>query len=190
MSYSKVIRENFASHLAVVRSSLEQLLPAMENAADVLLGCYRSGGKAIFLGNGGSAADAQHLAAEFLGRYLKNRRPLPAMALHTNTSALTAIANDFGYEQVFMRQIQALAAPSDVVIGLSTSGNSLNVLAALRWAKEQSLATIGFTGPGGGALREFTQVLLAIPDPHTPRIQECHLLIGHILCEIIEQQLC
>src|SRR5579864_3679310 len=126
-----LLRANFEASIQCKQAALATMLPAMERAAELLIACYRDGGKAIFFGNGGSAADAQHLAAEFLGRYLRERRPLPAAALHANTSAVTAIANDYGYEQVFSRQLQALAVPGDVAVGISTSGNSQSVTEAI-----------------------------------------------------------
>jgi D-sedoheptulose 7-phosphate isomerase len=159
----------------------------MTAAADALIAAYRSGHKSLFFGNGGSAADAQHLAAEFLGPYLCERRPLPAAALHVNTSAVTAIANDYGYEHVFSRQLQALAAPGDVAIGISTSGNSFSVIEAITVARQMGLFTIGLTGASGGRLRGLVDVLIAVPSNETPRIQECHILVGHALCDAVEQ---
>ena len=165
------------------------LLPELESAAAALLRCYQTGHKAIFLGNGGSAADAEHLAAEFLGRYLCDRDPLPALALSANTAALTSIGNDYGFDAVFVRQLHALASPGDVILGISTSGKSRNVIAALRWARSLPATTIALTGAGGGDLREHADVLLSVPATLTPRVQECHILIGHTLCEIIEANL-
>jgi D-sedoheptulose 7-phosphate isomerase len=159
----------------------------MAVAADALIAAFRGGRKALFFGNGGSAADAQHLAAEFLGRYLIERRPLPALALHTDTSAVTSIANDYGYEHVFSRQIQGLGIAGDVAVGISTSGNSPNILEGLRVAHQMGLYTIGLTGAGGGSMRELVDVLIAAPSSETPRIQECHILVGHALCDAVEQ---
>jgi D-sedoheptulose 7-phosphate isomerase len=159
----------------------------MQAAANALIAAYRSGRKAIFFGNGGSAADAQHLAAEFVGRYLRERPALPALALNANTSSVTAIANDYGYDQVFSRQIQALAAPGDVAVGISTSGNSKNVIEALVTARKMRVLTVGLTGANGGRMRDLVDVLIAAPSSETPRIQECHILVGHALCDAVEE---
>jgi D-sedoheptulose 7-phosphate isomerase len=182
-----ILRKNIESSIEVHALLLEACLPAMAVAADALIAAYRGGRKALFFGNGGSAADAQHLAAEFLGRYLIERRPLPALALHTDTSAVTSIANDYGYEHVFSRQIQGLGIAGDVAIGISTSGNSPNILEGLRVAHQMGLYTIGLTGAGGGSMRELVDVLIAAPSSETPRIQECHILVGHALCDAVER---
>jgi D-sedoheptulose 7-phosphate isomerase len=184
-----ILRKNIEKSLEVHSRLLETCLPAMAIATETLIAAYRNGRKALFFGNGGSAADAQHLAAEFLGRYLRERRPLPALALHTNTSALTAIANDYGYEHVFSRQIEALAVAGDVAVGISTSGNSLNVIEGITIARKMGVYTIGFTGASGGRMRDLVDVLIAAPSNETPRIQECHLLVGHALCDAVEQSL-
>jgi D-sedoheptulose 7-phosphate isomerase len=184
-----ILRKNIESSIEVHARLVDACLPAMTVAANALIAAYRGGRKALFFGNGGSAADAQHLAAEFLGRYLIERRPMPAVALHVNTSAVTSIANDYGYEHVFSRQIQALGVAGDVAVGISTSGNSLNVLEALRAARQMGLYTIGLTGAGGGSMRELVDVLIAAPSSETPRIQECHILVGHALCDAVEQAL-
>jgi D-sedoheptulose 7-phosphate isomerase len=147
------------------------------------------GGKLILLGNGGSAADAQHISAEFTGRFMKDRAPLAAIALTTDTSALTAIGNDYGYDQVFTRQIQALGRPNDVVLAISTSGRSLSVLAAVEAARIGGMATIGLTGRDGGPLAQIVDVAIRVPVANTARMQECHLTIEHILCEVVEQLL-
>jgi D-sedoheptulose 7-phosphate isomerase len=183
----EILRKNIEGSIEVHRRVLETCLPAMTVAADALIAAYRNGRKALFFGNGGSAADAQHLAAEFLGRYLRERRPLPAAALVGNASALTAIANDYGYEQVFARQIQALAVAGDVAVGISTSGNSQSVIEGLKAARQMGAYTIGLTGANGGRLREFVDVLIAAPSSETPRVQECHILVGHALCDAVEQ---
>jgi D-sedoheptulose 7-phosphate isomerase len=182
-----ILRKNIQSSVEVHSRLLEACLPAMATAAEALITAFRSGHKALFFGNGGSAADAQHLAAEFVGRYLIERRPLPALALHVNTSAVTSIANDYGYEQVFSRQIQALGVAGDVAVGISTSGNSPNVLEGLKAARQLGLYTVGFTGADGGRMRKLTDVLIAAPSNETPRIQECHILIGHAVCDAVEQ---
>jgi D-sedoheptulose 7-phosphate isomerase len=182
-----ILRKNIESSIEVHSRLLEACLPAMTVAAGALIAAYRNGRKALFFGNGGSAADAQHLAAEFLGRYLRERSPLPALALHANTSAVTAIANDYGYEHVFSRQLQALAVAGDVAVGISTSGNSQSVLEAITVAREMGVYTIGLTGAAGGRMRGLVDVLIAAPSDETPRIQECHILVGHALCDAVEQ---
>lgn len=149
----------------------------------------RAGGKILFCGNGGSAADAQHLAAELVGRLRRDRRPLPAVALTTDTSILTAIGNDYGFKEIFARQVHALGLPGDVLIGISTSGNSENVLLAAQTARKQGLLTIGLLGNDGGKIAEAVDYKVLVPAKDTQRIQECHILIGHIWMEIIEQEL-
>ena len=148
-----------------------------------------AGGKVLFFGNGGSAADAEHLAAELTGRYLKERRALPALALHTNTSSLTAIGNDYGFDFIFARQLEALGKAGDVAVGISTSGNSRNVLRALETAKAKSIYTVALTGGSGGAMKNLADCAVCIPSEETPRIQECHILTGHLICEIVEEML-
>jgi D-sedoheptulose 7-phosphate isomerase len=185
----RILRKNIEGSIEVHRRLMEACLPAMTVAAEALITAYRSGRKALFFGNGGSAADAQHFAAEFLGRFLLDRRPLPALALHTDTSAVTSIANDYGYEHVFSRQLQALAVAGDVAVGISTSGTSQNVLEALKVARKMGLYTIGLSGASGGRMRDLVDVLIAAPSSETPRIQECHILVGHALCDAVEQAL-
>ena len=158
-------------------------------AALQIVKALRGGCKVLFFGNGGSAADAQHLAAEFTGRYLKERRALPALALHANTSALTAIGNDYGFDLVFARQMEALGKEGDVAVGISTSGNSTNVLRALEVAKSKSIYTVALTGVSGGKMKEMADCAICIPSRETPRIQECHILTGHIICEIAEDMM-
>jgi D-sedoheptulose 7-phosphate isomerase len=184
-----ILRDNIERSIEVHSRLIGACLPAMIAAADALLSAFRAGHKALFFGNGGSAADAQHLAAEFLGRYLRERSPLPALALHVNASAMTAIANDYGYEHVFSRQLQALAAPGDVAIGISTSGNSQSVVEAITCARQMGLYTIGLTGASGGRLLGLVDTLIAVPSEETPRIQECHILVGHALCDSVEQSI-
>ena len=181
-----VLRQNIQGSIETHARFMEACLPALTKAAEALTIAYLSGHKALFFGNGGSAADAQHLAAEFLGRYLRERDPLPAVALNTNTSAVTAIGNDYGYEHTFSRQLKALAVRGDVAVGISTSGNSPNVLEALTCARNLGLFTIGLTGAKGGKMRNVCDVLIAVPSDDTPRIQECHILAGHALCDAVE----
>lgn len=150
----------------------------------------RAGGKLILFGNGGSAADAQHLAAELVGAYLRrDRRALPAIALTVNTSILTAVGNDYGYDEIFRRQLEGLARPGDIVLGISTSGNSPNVNLALTRAREMELVTLGFSGKGGGGMHGLCDLLLVVPSDHTPHIQEAHIASGHIICGLIEEAL-
>jgi D-sedoheptulose 7-phosphate isomerase len=182
-----ILRVNIERSIAVHNSLMGACLPAMTTAADALVEAYRTGHKALFFGNGGSAADAQHLAAEFVGRYLRERSPMPALALNANSSAVTAISNDYGYDQAFARQLEALARPGDVAFGISTSGNSPNVIEALRSARRMGLFTVGLTGVSGGKLRGLVDALIAVPSDETPRIQECHILVGHALCDVVEQ---
>jgi len=184
---SDIRRGNIERSIEVHSKLIGACLPAMTAAADALLLAYRSGHKALFFGNGGSAADAQHLAAEFLGRYLLERRPLPAVALHCDTSAVTAIANDYGYEFVFSRQLQALGVSGDVAVAISTSGNSQSVIEGVNCARQMGLYTIGLTGASGGRLNGLVDTLIAVPSDETPRIQECHILVGHALCDVVEQ---
>ena len=186
---SSIVRNNIERSIEVHSRFLAECLPQLTAAADALVSAYHAGLKAIFFGNGGSAADAQHLAAEFVGRYLRQRDPLPALALNANSSAVTAIANDSGYAEVFARQLQAFGVPGDVAVGISTSGNSPNVIQALTLARRLGLFTIALTGSSGGQLRGLVDVLIAVPSDEVPRIQECHTLAGHALCDAVEQAL-
>jgi D-sedoheptulose 7-phosphate isomerase len=186
MTTAEIIRNNVDRSLAVHHRFLAESLPAVTKAAEALISAYRAGRKAIFFGNGGSAADAQHLAAEFVGRYLRLRSPLPALALNANSSAVTAIGNDYGYEEVFARQLEAFAVAGDVAVGISTSGNSLSVIRALERARALGVVTIALTGSTGGQL-PAVDVLIKAPSDETPRIQECHILAGHALCDAVEQ---
>ena len=189
MMTSSILRTNIERSLEVHNRLMVDCLSSLTAAADALISAYRAGHKALFFGNGGSAADAQHLAAEFVGRYLRERDPMPALALNANSSAITAIGNDYGYEQVFSRQLQALAIPGDVAVAISTSGNSPNVIEAVMCARQLGLFTIALTGATGGRLRDLVDVLIAVPSQETPRIQECHILAGHALCDAVEQSM-
>ena len=166
--------------------SNDEFLSVVESVINKVVESYRNGGKVLFCGNGGSAADAQHLAAELSGRYLYDRKPLASEALHVNTSFLTAVANDYSFEDVYARMVAAIGKNGDILIGLSTSGNSPNIVKAFRKAKEIGLITVGFTGATGGKLRDVSDFLLNVPSTETPRIQESHIMLGHILCEQIE----
>lgn len=157
--------------------------------ADIIADCLKQGGKIFFCGNGGSAGDAQHLEAEFLGRFLKERQALPAIALTTNASAVTAIANDYGYVEVFSRQLAGLAKAGDVLVGISTSGNSSNVIKAFHTAKEDQVKTIALTGQKASDASAVADIAIRVPSTHTPRIQEMHIAVGHTLCEIAEKHL-
>src|SRR5262245_34658962 len=157
--------------------------------AEIIAHALRSGHKALFFGNGGSAADAQHLAAELVGRFGPERSPLAAISLSTDTSILTAVGNDYGYDKVFARQIEALGQPGDAAVGISTSGNSPSVLLALDVARSKGLFTVGFTGETGGKMLDRAEVLFRVPSRQTPRIQETHLLLGHIICELVDREL-
>lgn len=166
-----------------------EYLSAVVAASDAMIKCLRSGNKILFFGNGGSAADAQHLAAELSGRFLKERKSLSGWALTTNSSVLTAIGNDYSFEEVFARQIQGIGSPGDLAFAISTSGNSPNVLRAVHSAREAKLFTVGLTGKTGGKLRTAVDQCICIPSDQIPRIQEAHILTGHILCELIEETL-
>ncbi len=176
---------------SVMQSLLESAtyLSTVVKVADTMTKCLRSGNKILFFGNGGSAADAQHLAAELSGRFLKERKSLSGWALTTNSSVLTAIGNDYSFDEVFARQVQGIGTPGDLAFGLSTSGNSPNVLRALDVAREKKLVTVGLTGRLGGKLPSAVDHCICIPSDQTPRIQEAHILTGHILCELIEETL-
>lgn len=183
------IKSHFEAHQATMARVQSDLLPHIETCAHTLIEVLNKGGKILTMGNGGSAADAQHLAAEFVGRFLLERKALPAIALTTDTSILTAVGNDYGYNEVFKRQIEALAGPGDVVIGISTSGNSVNVEKAMQAAREKGCRTIGLLGRDGGRIAALCDVALTVPVQHTPHIQEAHLVIIHILCGLVEQAL-
>jgi D-sedoheptulose 7-phosphate isomerase len=167
----------------------DEFIKKIENAVDVIVHAFKNGNKVLFCGNGGSAADAQHLAAEFSGRFYKNRRALPAEALHCNTSYLTAVANDYSYDVIYARLVDGLCNEGDVLVGLSTSGNSSNILKAFESAKEKKVITIGFTGAAGGKMKDISDHLFNVPSSDTPRIQESHIMIGHIICELVEAKL-
>ncbi|MDD2729349.1 D-sedoheptulose 7-phosphate isomerase [Malikia sp.] len=179
---------NLAEQVALLQS-LQALDTAVNQAAALATQALHSGGKLLFCGNGGSAADSQHLAAELTGRFIKDRKPLAALALSTDTSALTCIANDYSFDEVFARQVLGLGRAGDVLVGISTSGNSRNVIRAVEEAKALGMSVIGLLGRDGGALRELCDVPIVVPSPATARIQEAHILIGHTLCGLIEQQL-
>jgi len=166
----------------------EVMLGKIDEIIGIIVTTFRNGNHIYFCGNGGSAADAQHLAAEFSGRFYINREALPAEALHCNTSYLTAVANDYSYDVIYSRLIQGIGKKGDILIGMSTSGNSANILHAMDMARQKGMITIGFTGDDGGAMREKSDYLINVPSSNTPRIQEAHMLIGHIICQLVEEQ--
>ncbi len=188
MDRIELVKSRLESHSNLIEKALSnpQLLETLNRAATVIETCFRAGNKVYFCGNGGSAADAQHLAAEFSGKYLINRDCLPAEALHCNTSYLTAVSNDFSYEIVYSRLISGIGRKGDVLIGLSTSGNSTNIVKAFEVCRSKGITTVAFTGEGGGAMAPLADLLLAVPSTDTPRIQETHITLGHILCELVE----
>lgn len=166
----------------------EIILKSLMEIVDVITRAFKSGNKVLFCGNGGSAADAQHLAAEFSGRFYTDRDALPAEALHCNTSYLTAVANDYSYDVVYSRMIKGIGKSGDILVGLSTSGNSKNIVEAFKTAKLNNMTTIGFTGNTGGSMKPISDYLLNVPSTDTPRIQESHILLGHIICQLVEEQ--
>lgn len=181
---------------ALIQASIDVKLKVLEdkslqkNIADAVqsvLKSFKDGHKVLFCGNGGSAADAQHLAAEFSGRFYTDRDALPAEALHVNTSYMTAVANDYSYDVVYSRMINGIGRNGDVLIGLSTSGNSTNIIKAFEVAREKGMTTIGFTGATGGKMKDSSDILINVPSTDTPRIQESHILIGHIICQLVEE---
>ena len=183
---------------SVIQSSIElktkvlndpDLIETVQKIVNQIIHCYENGGKVLFCGNGGSAADAQHLAAELSGRFYFDRHPLFAEALHVNSSYITAVANDYGFDEVFARLVMAMGSKNDILIGLSTSGNSINILRAFSEANSLGMITVGFTGQSGGQLKEKCTYLLNVPSNDTPRIQEVHILLGHIICELVEEML-
>ena len=166
----------------------EVLLKTVSDCVGVIVTAFKNGNKVLFCGNGGSAADAQHLAAEFSGRFYTDRDALPAEALHCNTSYLTAVANDYSYDVIYSRLIKGIGNKGDVLVGLSTSGNSKNITNAFETAKEKGMITIAFTGAGGGALKALSDHLVNVPSNDTPRIQESHIMLGHIICQLVEEE--
>lgn len=186
---NKKIEGIIKDSITVKRQLLSSQVKQIAKAAGTVISALKKGGKLIVFGNGGSAADSQHIAAELVGRFLKDRRPLPSIALTTNTSILTAIANDYSYGKVFSRQIEALAAKNDVVMGISTSGKAANVIEAVAVANNKGLSTIALTGGDGGDLSKIAKISIIVPSRATPRIQEAHITIGHIICQLVEEAL-
>lgn len=166
----------------------ENLLNTIESVVTLMVETFKEKNRVYFCGNGGSAADAQHLAAEFSGRFYKDRNALPAEALHCNTSYLTAVANDYGYDKIYSRIIDGIGNPGDMLVGISTSGNAANIVGAFEVARKKNIHTIGLTGADGGKLKPLSDYILTVPSNDTPRIQECHILIGHIICQLVEEK--
>jgi len=189
MSHRQAIETIWDEHVHVAKA-LHDLAADVDRVVRLIADSMAQGGVLLVCGNGGSAADAQHIAAELTGRFLRDRKPLPALALHGNTSSLTAIGNDYGYDEVFAREVGAHGRPGDVLLAISTSGNSRNILRAIEAAREKRMAVVGLTGSDGGKLRDLCDVCLCVPSTSTPRIQECHILVGHTICELLERLLC
>jgi len=181
-----MVIEELYNHRELVQKVIETLSGDIETACKMMIDTINAGNKVLIAGNGGSAADAQHIAAELTGRFVKDRRGLPGIALTTDTSALTSIANDYGYDHVFSRQVEALARPGDLFIGISTSGNSPGILNAFKKAAEMNCKTLGFSGRDGGKMNGLCDLNIIVPSPVTARIQEMHILIGHILCKAVD----
>jgi len=181
-----IIKFEFEEHLKTSQATFESIGHSVEVAAKLCIDCLKNGNKILLFGNGGSAADAQHIAAELVGRYKTERKGLAAIALTTDTSALTAIGNDSGYDRVFDRQVEALANTGDVAIGISTGGSSANVASALKLAKDLDCKTIGFSGRGGGEMNQLCDINIVVPSQDTARIQEMHIVIGHTICHLID----
>jgi D-sedoheptulose 7-phosphate isomerase len=177
------------NHINIIKSLSKNLSDTIVNTSKIIIDCYKNGGKVILIGNGGSAADSQHIAAELVGKFKLDRKSLPAIALTTNTSIFTALANDYGYDTVFSRQLESLANDKDVLIAISTSGNSPNILRAVDTAKSKNIKVVGMTGRDGGKLKNMADILINIPSDDTPRIQEGHITVGHIICDLVEKDL-
>ncbi|HTN47103.1 MAG TPA: D-sedoheptulose 7-phosphate isomerase [Flavipsychrobacter sp.] len=186
-----MIRNIIEASIAVKSKILsnETLMQTIDEVVQATVQTFEAGNKVLFCGNGGSAADAQHLAAEFSGRFYTDREPLPSEALHCNTSYLTAVANDYGYDVVYSRMVKGLGKKGDMLVGLSTSGNSVNILNALEEAKKIGMITVCFTGEHGGKMKENCDYLINVPSTDTPRIQESHIMIGHIICQLVEEKI-
>jgi len=184
---TELIEASIATKQSLLRSP--EVVLTVAKVSEILVNALKQGNKALLFGNGGSAADAQHIAAELVGRFAFDRPALPALALSVNSSCVTAIGNDYGFDRVFSRQLEALARPGDIAIAISTSGNSTNVLHAISTARKIGLKTIGLTGRSGGNLRNAVDYCICVPSNETPRIQECHILIGHIISELVEREI-
>ena len=182
----KMIEKELQAHKETLEKTIEVMIPEIEEASKIVIDTLKSGNKVLLCGNGGSASDAQHISAELTGRYKTERKALSAIALNTDSSAMTAISNDYGYDRVFDRQVEALARDGDLLIAISTSGNSMNILSALAVAKLLGCRTIGLSGKDGGDMNRLSHLNLVVPSDDTPRIQEMHILIGHIICQAVD----
>lgn len=182
-----IIQDSIDTKVALLQD--DALIAVIQEVTAAIVNAFQNGNQVLFCGNGGSAADAQHLAAEFSGRFYKDRTPLPSEALHCNTSYLTAVANDYSYEVIYSRLIKGIGRQGDILIGLSTSGNSVNIIRAFEQAKENKMITVGCTGASGGKMKAVSDYLINIPSADTPRIQEAHIMVGHIICQLTEEKL-
>jgi D-sedoheptulose 7-phosphate isomerase len=189
MEMKRKIEDIINESIFVKENTLQSQGEVIINIAKAIITCLKKGGKVMFCGNGGSAADSQHLAAELVGRFQKNRKALAAIALTTDTSLITAVANDFGFENIFSRQVEALAGKNDILVAISTSGNSPNVIAAAKLAKKMKIKTVSFTGCDGGKLARLTGLSLIVPSHNTARVQETHITIGHVICQLVEDEI-
>tara|TARA_A100001388_G_C28496727_1_gene369638 strand:- start:42 stop:629 length:588 start_codon:yes stop_codon:yes gene_type:complete len=187
--YTNLINTAFSEHIKVANATVEILRKKIEKSSDILSKSLKLGGTIFWCGNGGSAADSQHIAAEFVGRFKKNRKPLKSIALSTDTSVITCISNDFSYEEIFSRQLEALGSKGDVLVAITTSGNSKNIIKALLQANKMGVKSIGLFGKGGGKCKNLVDLSLIVPSDSTARIQETHILIEHLLCELVENKL-
>lgn len=183
------ILEIIESHQATLEAT-RALAPDIAKATQIVVDCLRGGHQLLLAGNGGSAGDAQHIAGEYVGRFLMERRAMPAIALNTNSTIITAIGNDYAYDRVFARQVEAFGKPGDVLIAITTSGTSPNIIEAIKTAREQDMRVIGWTGATGGKMKDMCDVCLCVPSSETPRVQEMHIMIGHMICELSEKALC
>lgn len=183
----KIIGESIATKQRILEN--KELVQRIDEFKSMIIAAYRNGAKVLFCGNGGSAADAQHIAAELSGRFYLDRKPLYAEALHCNSSFVTSVSNDYGFENVFSRAVEAFAHKGDVLVGISTSGNSANVLKACEKAREMGVSIVAMTGNDGGKMAQLSDLLINVPSTDTPRIQEAHIMIGHIVCELVEKEL-
>ena len=191
MDSKGIIRKRLAQHRDIIEQILadEKLQYTIAQITDTIVTCFKYGGRVYFCGNGGSAADAQHLAAEFSGKFYLERDILPSEALHCNSSYITAVSNDLSFEIIYSRLISGIGKAGDVLVGLSTSGNSANIVKAFETCHEKAITTVAFTGADGGRMRELTKLLINVPSTDTPRIQEAHITIGHIICELVEEEI-
>lgn len=187
MNIENIIKQSLSLKESILKD--RELIINIEHTIQLMVNTLRAKGRVFFCGNGGSAADAQHLAAELSGRFYLDREPLYCEALHVNSSYLTAVANDYGYDHVFSRLVAAKGGPGDILVALSTSGNSQSIVNALNQAQKQGMITVGLTGSGNGTMNQFCDFLIAVPSQDTPRIQEAHIMIGHIICELVENSL-